>query len=64
MDLDFPNINKVTTIEAISWYTGKVAEVTQKKHRIAGTFSEGYINALLAWKQGLNSKIAEARRSL
>lgn len=58
-----PDINSMNTIEAISWYTKKVAEITSVKHRVAGTYSEAYKQALLRWKQELNKRILAERTS-
>lgn len=56
--IKLPNIKELTIVEAIHWYTGEVAKLTSRKARINGTYSDDYINALKAWKQRLNAKIA------
>ncbi|WP_409289654.1 hypothetical protein [Peribacillus sp. SCS-37] len=57
MTFDLPDINKMSTIEAIHWYTARVVEVTSVKNRIAGTFSEEYKAALMVWKKELNNRV-------
>ncbi len=56
MNYELPNINKMTTIQAIHWYTKEVAEVFSAKNRINGIYSDAYKDALLAFKQMLNRK--------
>ncbi|EKN67072.1 hypothetical protein BABA_13145 [Neobacillus bataviensis LMG 21833] len=63
MNHQLPNIDEMTTIEAISWYTKQVVEITSAKHRIAGTYSDEYKQALLQWKKELNRKALAERRS-
>ncbi|WP_430789484.1 hypothetical protein VBD025_03965 [Virgibacillus flavescens] len=64
MDYKFPQINELTTIEAINWDTQEVAEVFSTKSRIAGTYSEAYKDALLSYKQELNTKALTERKRL
>ena len=61
---EFPDINNLTVSEAISWYTKQVAEVTNAKNRVAGTYTADYRKALLSWKKELNRKVLEARSAL
>lgn len=58
MSVQLPEIHKITTIEAINWYTKQVAEITKQKNRIAGIY------ALLLWKGELNRKALAERNSL
>ncbi|PJY99739.1 hypothetical protein CPT06_12310 [Bacillus vallismortis] len=53
---DLPNIDNMTTVEAIHWYTGEVAKVTSREARINGTYSEDYLKALNEWKLSLNER--------
>jgi hypothetical protein len=62
MENQLPNINEMNTIEAINWYTSKVAEVFNINNRVAGTYSDEYKDALLSWKQELNKKALEERK--
>lgn len=63
MEFQLPNINEMTTIQAIQRYTKTVAEVFSAKNRIAGTYSDEYKKTLLHWKQVLNSKALEERKA-
>lgn len=56
MKFQLPNINEMTTVEAIHWYTQEIAEVFSVRNRINGTYSDAYKDALLAFKQELNRK--------
>lgn len=64
MDYGFPNIKDLNICEAISWYTKQVAEITNVKNRVNGTFSEEYKEALLQWKKELNRKASIERNKL
>lgn len=55
MEHQFPNINEMTTIEAISWYTKQVVEVTSVKNRVAGTYLDEYKQALLQCASRISS---------
>ena len=63
MEHQLPNINEMTTVEAIQWYTKQVVEVTSVKNRVAGTYSEEYKQALLQWKKELNRRALAERTS-
>jgi len=56
MKLKFPNLDKLTDIEAIHWYTKTVRELTD-----AGTIHE-YRDELLKWKEQLNKRLEENRK--
>ncbi|MYL44409.1 hypothetical protein GLV94_02010 [Virgibacillus halodenitrificans] len=62
--MNLPDLDKMTIVEAIHWYTGEVAKVFTPKARINGTYSDDYKNALFFWKQCLNEKIDKHRRIL
>ncbi|UAL53499.1 hypothetical protein [Metabacillus dongyingensis] len=51
-----PNIDEMKAEDAILWYLKEINEVYSTKHRVAGTFSDDYKSALLAWKKELNLK--------
>jgi hypothetical protein len=63
-NFQLPNIQEMTTVEAIHWYTKQIVEVTNVKHRVAGTYSEAYKQALLSWKKELNRKVLAERESV
>lgn len=63
MTFHLPNINEMTIIEAINWYTKELTKVFEVKNRVAGTYSEEYKEALLCWKQELNRKAREERKT-
>jgi Mg2+/Co2+ transporter CorC len=58
-----PNIDEMTTIEAIYWYTKQITEVTSVKNRVARTYSDEYQQALMQWKKELNRKALTERKS-
>ncbi|QFT88062.1 hypothetical protein FIU87_05365 [Bacillus sp. THAF10] len=49
--MNLPNIEKMTNIEVINWYTAEVVKVTSRVLRINGTYSEKYLKSLNEWKQ-------------
>ncbi|MRX52920.1 hypothetical protein GJU41_02950 [Bacillus idriensis] len=51
-----PNITEMKAEDAILWYLKEINEVYSTKHRVAGTYSEEYKEALLDWKHQLNEK--------
>lgn len=59
--VNLPNLEEMTIVEAIQWYTGEVAKVFERTARINGTYSDSYKNSLYEWKQHLNRKIALER---
>jgi hypothetical protein len=63
MSYKFPDLNKVSTLEAICWYTKQVVEIGSVKNRLAGTYSEAYKEALFCWKGELNTKALEERKN-
>ncbi|MGG1630058.1 hypothetical protein [Rossellomorea sp. NRS-1567] len=63
MNYDFPDLTKVTTIEAICWYTKQVVVISKVKNQSGGTYSKEYREALLSWKEELNVKALEERKS-
>ncbi|RIU93316.1 hypothetical protein [Oceanobacillus picturae] len=64
MDYQLPNINEITTINAISWYTKELTKIFDIKNRVNGTYTDEYKDALLVWKQELNSKALNERSNL
>jgi hypothetical protein len=64
MNFQLPKINEVMTVEAIHWYTKQIVEVTNVKHRVAGTYSEAYKQALLSWKKELNRRVLAEGKSV
>lgn len=62
VSFNLPDIEKMTNVEAIHWYTGQVAKVTSREARINGTYSEDYKKALFDWKQRLNKRCELERR--
>lgn len=60
--MNLPNIDNMSIVEAIHWYTGEVAKVTSREARINGTYSEDYKKALFDWKQRLNRRCELVRR--
>ena len=56
-----PNLNEMTTTQAIHWYTKEVSEVFSTKNRIAGTYTNEYKDALLGFKQEMNIKAINDR---
>ncbi|WP_200411256.1 hypothetical protein [Virgibacillus salexigens] len=40
MNIQLPNLDTMTTVEAIHWYTKQVSDVFSTKNRVAGTYTE------------------------
>ncbi|MDU1845215.1 MAG: hypothetical protein E6778_06680 [Niallia nealsonii] len=64
MSVQLPEINEMTTIEASSWYTKQVAEITNPKNRIAGTYLDEFKQALIRWKGELSRRVLAERNGL
>jgi hypothetical protein len=45
MGVKLPSLAEMTTVEAIHWYTGEIAKVTNRQARINGTYSEEYLKS-------------------
>ncbi|MED0702855.1 hypothetical protein [Aeribacillus composti] len=56
MKLKFPNLDKLTDIEAIHWYTKTVNQLSKE-----GKLSE-FRDELLAWKKQMNERLFESRK--
>lgn len=56
MNPTLPNIEEMSLIEAIHWYTGEVAKVTSREARMNGIYTEEYKDSLYKWKLRLNQR--------
>ncbi|WHX79325.1 hypothetical protein QNH32_01345 [Priestia flexa] len=56
MDSTLPNIEEMSLIEAIHWYTGEVAKATSREARINGMYTQEYKKSLYEWKLRLNQR--------
>ncbi|WP_338779524.1 hypothetical protein [Metabacillus sp. FJAT-52054] len=63
MNSNLPALDKMTTLEAIHWYTGEVMKVTSREARINGTYPEEYLDSLYKWKMKLNRRCEAERRN-
>jgi|GEM_PF-5987075 len=59
MNVDFPDINSMSTVDAIVWYTRQAAELSAVKPGTSGRTER--MQALLAWKCALNERIERER---
>lgn len=55
--MKFPDLNEMTDVEAIQWYTSTVNRLMRK-----GKLRE-YHQELLDWKQQLNERLEQNRKS-
>jgi hypothetical protein len=51
-----PDIEEMTIIEAIHWYTGEIVKVNSQEARMNGTYSKEYKDDLYQWKLRLNQR--------
>jgi hypothetical protein len=62
MVLILPDIEEMTVIEAIHWYTGEIIKVTSREARMSGKYSEEYKDSLYEWKLRLNRRCEQERK--